>query len=251
MADQTKNGSDNVQEQISGINNRLDNLDGEIGKLKRKEKSRCRKNLLCNYWFLWGIIIILLGMIIFCLVPRMDIKDNYTGAVLGFVGILATFTVMGNYAQVVEIKREFKKKIEESEQYLTKGIQQQKQDLENKVMLSLNGALFIFNMEAASVYMQQGTFNPNVALNYLSNAAGHLPEIKTPNNVKRFISDANSVINYLDKIFPQNIDWFCKCLQRISTIEGIIDLLFTLKTKESELRQRDSVASDATTSTDM
>jgi hypothetical protein len=73
----------------------------------------CIKKFLCNHWFWIGIIIILLGTILFCLVPRIDINENYAGIVLGFVGILATFIVVSNYAQVKDIENKFETKIKD------------------------------------------------------------------------------------------------------------------------------------------
>lgn len=61
-------------------------------------------------WFLLGIIIILLGVIIFCLIPRIDTTDNYVGLVLAFIGVLATFIVVGNYVQIQDVKKEFERR---------------------------------------------------------------------------------------------------------------------------------------------
>jgi len=63
------------------------------------------KSILFNNWFVVGIIIILIGFDIFIHIPIIDIKCNYFSAMIGFVGVLATFIVVSNYAQVKEIER--------------------------------------------------------------------------------------------------------------------------------------------------
>lgn len=68
------------------------------------------------HWFLWGIVIVILLAILATQIPRMNIGDNYIGIILAFVGILATFTVVGNYIQVHYAKQEFEKKVKELQQ---------------------------------------------------------------------------------------------------------------------------------------
>jgi hypothetical protein len=89
--------------------------DGNVQDKPKDKKKRhcCIKELFFNYWFLWGIIIILLGTIVFCLIPKIDITNNYVSVIFGFVGILATFIVVSNYAQVKEIERGFDRKIKQ------------------------------------------------------------------------------------------------------------------------------------------
>jgi len=75
------------------------------------EKENTVSELICSvlksHWFLVGVIIILLGTIVACLIPT--VKYNDFAVILGFVGVLATFVVISNYAQVWEVKRENKK----------------------------------------------------------------------------------------------------------------------------------------------
>jgi hypothetical protein len=60
-----------------------------------------------SQYFLLGVIIILLCVIFCCHVPVFSIEDNKIGVILAFVGILATFIVISNYAQVKEVKGDF------------------------------------------------------------------------------------------------------------------------------------------------
>lgn len=53
------------------------------------------------------MIIIVLGIILFSTIPAINIEDKYAGAILGVVGVLATFIVVGNYAQVKDIENKF------------------------------------------------------------------------------------------------------------------------------------------------
>jgi hypothetical protein len=68
-----------------------------------------------SQYFLLGVIIILLGTIIFCLIPKIDISNNYVGIILSFVGIAATFVVVSNFAQVKDIEGKFESKVKEIE----------------------------------------------------------------------------------------------------------------------------------------
>jgi uncharacterized membrane protein len=89
----------------------------------KKLLSKLNKN-----WFIVGIIIILIGVDISIHIPIIDIKSSYFGAIISFIGIIATFIVIGNYAQVHNIKEEYNnyqkttdKKIEQLEQLASKA----------------------------------------------------------------------------------------------------------------------------------
>lgn len=63
-----------------------------------------------NYW-ISGAAVIMLGFSI--ALNFGNFSSNDTGIILTFVGILATFIVVGNYAQVMAIRDDSKKAIEE------------------------------------------------------------------------------------------------------------------------------------------
>jgi hypothetical protein len=66
--------------------------------------------------YLWvGVIIILLGAILFALLPCMQFDGNYTGLILSFVGIMSTFVVISNYAQVKDVESSTMERIRELE----------------------------------------------------------------------------------------------------------------------------------------
>jgi uncharacterized membrane protein (DUF485 family) len=100
------------------IDKTINELKDEITDLKKKQtKKDCRLKFWIKQtngnWFIVGIIILLIGFDIFIHIPIVDIQSSYFGAIMGFVGILATFIVVGNYAQVKDIKDEFKTKVDE------------------------------------------------------------------------------------------------------------------------------------------
>ncbi len=57
----------------------------------------------------------MLGAILFALLPCMHFDDNYVGLVLSFVGIMSTFVVISNYAQVKDIENSAREHISEME----------------------------------------------------------------------------------------------------------------------------------------
>jgi hypothetical protein len=79
----------------------IDDLKSRIDKL---EKQNLKIGHSRFHYFLWGIVILILGTILFFMVPK--IQENYVGGILAFVGILATFIVVSNYMQVKSIQDE-------------------------------------------------------------------------------------------------------------------------------------------------
>lgn len=69
-------------------------------------------NKAINYW-IFGISIILLGASLFVNISNVVINNQ--SIVLIFIGILATFIVVSNYAQVSEIKNSTDKKVQDLE----------------------------------------------------------------------------------------------------------------------------------------
>jgi hypothetical protein len=85
-----------------------------------KTEPKVKNARFCNNWFLWGLVIIILDAILFFMIPI--IQDNYVGGILAFVGILATFIVVSNYAQVKEIENKFYKRENELDQKINNQI---------------------------------------------------------------------------------------------------------------------------------
>ena len=100
------------------VEKKISELEKKTRKKERKKPKCCFwkriKSFICSYWFLTGVIIVLLGAILFCHIYKIT-NSNNTTIVLAFVGILATFVVISNYAQTKEVKDDVKeqnKKIE-------------------------------------------------------------------------------------------------------------------------------------------
>jgi amino acid transporter len=84
---------------------------------KSQDETRKIKKTSCGVCWVWVISIVALAfslISIFCGVApytNWNVEIVSLTIILGFVGILATFVVISNYAQVVEIKNEFGKRI--------------------------------------------------------------------------------------------------------------------------------------------
>jgi hypothetical protein len=100
---------------------RIDKLESELDKKQSKSKYRF-------HWFLFGIVIIILLAILGSQIPKMDFESNYVALVLGFIGVLTTFIVVGNYAQVKEIEKTFEKETKK----IKMGFEIKIQEIEDK-----------------------------------------------------------------------------------------------------------------------
>jgi len=95
-----------------------------------------------NWLFILGIVVfavfLFIGLQIFITVVfEVEVKDE--GVILTLVGILATFVVISNYMQVIEIKRAFDSKVEKlehsQESIIEKidEVQDSKKDIDDKI----------------------------------------------------------------------------------------------------------------------
>lgn len=86
-------------------NDKIKKLEERIKVLEEANKTPKRKCWIKSWWFLWGIILILAITLIFILVAKWaGVIYDPQNLVLTFVGILATFVVMSNYAQVKDME---------------------------------------------------------------------------------------------------------------------------------------------------
>ena len=97
--------------------------------INRKDKNKCTTIF---YWV--SGISFLMSSIAFCYacVSRKVIIDDES-IVLIFVGILATFVVVGNYAQVKSIEQDFSQKVGELKYEFDKKSQEQKNEFSEKI----------------------------------------------------------------------------------------------------------------------
>jgi hypothetical protein len=94
-------------------------------------------NKILSQYIPLGLIIILLGIDICMHISDTVIKDDHI--ILVFVGILATFVVISNYAQVKDVKYEFSKQIKGANDILEKKINDRISDYDNVA----HGAIYI------------------------------------------------------------------------------------------------------------
>ncbi|MDR0575613.1 MAG: hypothetical protein LBG96_16600 [Tannerella sp.] len=125
--------------------------------------------LLKSHWFLIGIIIILLGANIFFSINQV-IEPNNIALILGFVGILATFIVIGNYAHIKDIEgkfmsemirlnADFDKKIKYLDVSNDKKISSARFNIEIRAVSSAN--LYSPNMDAVVEHLSYAIFDAN------------------------------------------------------------------------------------------
>ncbi|MDR2407952.1 MAG: hypothetical protein LBE13_07565 [Bacteroidales bacterium] len=107
-----------------------------------------------SQYFLLGLIIILLGFIFASKFEYFEYKENYVGLILAFVGILATFIVVSNYAQVKEAKDEFSTKVKEAE----KKFDEKKEEIEvafnRKIEISEEKSASVFNVKFIEIELK-------------------------------------------------------------------------------------------------
>jgi len=131
------------------------------------------KSIFSRNWYLIIIIIILLGVIIFCSIPKMDIENNYIGAILGFVGIMATFIVVGNYALVYQIRKDFDSSINNLELRI-KEFENIDENIKKQDSIWIN-----INIMLANMYFEEKKYYKSYS-NYL-NALFQMIEVNEPN----------------------------------------------------------------------
>ena len=115
---------------IKELNLKIDNLQKEITKLKKQEKSHAPYVKL----LLW---IVCLSVSFFALFITLnyylDFGISGDAVVITFIGIAATFVVVSNYLQVKEVKDEFRKSVLILEQKLEQKFNERIIDVESKI----------------------------------------------------------------------------------------------------------------------
>lgn len=115
----------NRQKIKNAQNSTLDNVNINI----KREVSKA----VYHHWFLWFIVIIVLLAILATQIPKIDISSNYVAVVLGFVGVIATFIVVGNYMQVKDVKDQYSAKVEELKDEIRKEIEKESLRLKKNI----------------------------------------------------------------------------------------------------------------------
>jgi len=127
-------------------------------------------NKTINFW-IFGISIFLLGISIFLNISHSVISNE--SIVLTFIGILATFIVVGNFAQVSEIRNNFDKQVHELEFKMQNKIDQLKSlfDEVNETKTKLTEIQNDTYYATAEAYRLYGIYNSDQ--NKLKNSTTH------------------------------------------------------------------------------
>lgn len=191
---------------------------GEIIKDENKkaeevsDKKRCVwiRNQIKGKWFLWGIVIILLGGILFSQIEYFRIMDNHVGLVLGFVGVLATFIVVSNYAQIKHVQDELNKvqdKTNKVKDELNKFqdaltiIHNESKALKNDIKAEVMGD--VFSLEAGKYHREKDIVN---AFNYYTYALFFLGHASEENiNIKTVDALAYKINTIIEQTDPRSI----------------------------------------------
>lgn len=128
-----------MKKEVNQVNNDGDNIAGDTVTINKqimeiiqpmfdkqdikftRELNRLRKRVVVRKWhyILMLIIIVILSVLFFgfavWLNKKCDLKLSSSSIVIAFVGMLATFVVISNYVQVVEVKNEFGEKLSAAE----------------------------------------------------------------------------------------------------------------------------------------
>jgi uncharacterized membrane protein (DUF485 family) len=136
MPDDLDKGLDDLYNEIKAVHERLEKierLESEIPELKKRDNQHSPIRLL--------VLITAFSIVFFALFIWLNRKYHFgisdDGIVLTFVGIIAAFVVIGNYAQVIEIKKEFEKAIENIEGKFQEGLKRFKADKDSAVVVEL------------------------------------------------------------------------------------------------------------------
>jgi hypothetical protein len=182
--------------------------------LDKSHKNFWEKAFSCyaSYWIL-GIVIILIGFDIAIHIPIIDIKCSYFGAIIGFVGILATFVVISNYAQVKEVKDEFAGKIGGLEKLIDGEISKRIEDYDHTV----TGTFYFLMGKIAFAFGENDKNDCSVAFEHYVSALNEFDKAtdKTPlNGVLHDIQD------FKTQKIPLHIDTKLqrKCLSLLGNI---------------------------------
>lgn len=157
-----------------------------------------------TWWEKWkevvtiGIIALVVGVLyVVVLFGNIDLSND--GIVLGFFGILATFVVIGNYAQVINIKSETKQDIDKindetkttslaykvNELYGANGRPKYEEEIDTKVKKAVEDQIQSYNLQLKTVFDLMLNYNhPNLLKTVLSKEEYSCWVKRTPNSHK-------------------------------------------------------------------
>jgi flagellar motor component MotA len=101
-------------------------------------------------WFLIGIVIILAGVIVFNQFYKITEANNVT-YILSFVGILSTFIVVSNFAQVKDVQSKFEELVFNQTNIYNEKLRELYEEKEH-FKLKSNGLLSLMYLEISEIY---------------------------------------------------------------------------------------------------
>jgi uncharacterized membrane protein (DUF485 family) len=118
------------------------------------------------YW-VWLISIVALGFSVASIYANYAIKWNVeivsTGIVLGFVGILATFVVVGNYSMVSDIRMDLEKRIEDVED-VKNDLSKRIEDVDEKIALETSISQCLIYIRLSFAYSDTYSYNADLSV---------------------------------------------------------------------------------------
>jgi hypothetical protein len=229
-------------------------------KTEKPESEKNHKNFLkkffshCSSYWILGIVILLIGFDIAIHIPIIDIKCSYFGAIIGFVGVLATFIVVSNYAQVRDVERKTNKTIKDTEKKFKEELNEIKNEFNRKISnteiglnkkidmehINTEESLYINSVDTALVSGDLKTMLTSyihlisyAALNCLRNCKfdnGLISYIDT-NDLQKRVDAAKNIIsiikktNYKMTIDENNKKWHLSMLSGIRNILNVDDIV--------------------------
>lgn len=174
---------------------------------------------------IFSILIALIALVITITLKnnRCTINWDFTISILA---ILVTILITWNIYTVIDYKNQLKDLESKIENKLIKVV-------ENNVKLatsSLKGFLLISNLQSSSANMQVGTKNPDLAINYLTNAIEYLEYTETETK-DYFFNIVDEFINHeIENVEPKNMERFIeKLIENSSVDKRMVELILTIE----------------------
>ena len=192
--------------------------------------------VISHYW-LFGISIIMLCISIFLNFGNIRIDD--TSIVLAFVGILATFVVVSNYAQVKEMENRINK-IESDNEKMSKNCNINKKSIDEKSteLNELEGNMYQLYSCIAQIYGifdKKNNNNNDVVLKYIFMSLKYFDRNQNKKEVKNNIDFVLSIIDNCKLDDKQDVENYIEIMNELKTINYFIE---DVKIIENKLKSK-------------
>jgi hypothetical protein len=218
------------------------------------EKKNVKEPCCRNIWnlivkekkmWMWIILIVLILVDINCHISYKHMFESES-VVLTFVGILATFVVVGNYFQVKDIERKADEKLRLLELGITEKLNVQKQESERLIKRSVNEASCLNQLRLLSSYSSK---DPNVNIKRLHFAIQDYVNTgcSRPDVINQIVEEADwlYMIDEFSMASLPALQSFLKDIvplrghhERIESLEADVWQVFSEKKRKSELAEK-------------